>query len=98
MGEAESALPADDALLAKAVRGDVGALSALLKRYGPQVRLYDPGGLSGPEVGAVMGRSRDAMFMLLAGAHDTLRENLGFASRLFGLALMTARLECRNGA
>ena len=47
------------------------------------VRLYDIEGRSGPEVATTMGRSRGAVVMLRARAHDRLAELLGSGSKFF---------------
>ena len=59
------------------------AIAQLPPDYATAVRLHDLEGQTGPEMAAAMGRSRGATFMLLARAHDRLRENLGSASRFF---------------
>lgn len=59
------------------------ALEELPPDYATVVRLHDLEGRTGPEVAAAMGRSRGAIFMLLARAHDQLRQNLGSASKFF---------------
>ncbi len=59
------------------------AIEQLPPDYATVVRLHDLEGRSGPEVGAAMGRSRGAVFMLLARAHDQLTEGLGSATKFF---------------
>jgi len=59
------------------------ALAELPPDYAKVVRLHDLEGRTGPEVAAAMGRSRGAIFMLLARAHDQLRQSLGSATKFF---------------
>jgi DNA-directed RNA polymerase specialized sigma24 family protein len=59
------------------------ALEELPPDYAKVVRLHDPEGRSGPEVAVAMGRSRGAIFMLLARAHDQLRQRPGTATKFF---------------
>ena len=59
------------------------AIRELPKDYATVVRLHNLEGRTGPEVAATMGRSRGAVFMLLARAHERLRERLGTASQFF---------------
>jgi RNA polymerase sigma-70 factor (ECF subfamily) len=58
-------------------------LKALPADYAEVIRLFDLEGLSGPEVGERMGRSRGAAFMLLARARQRLAEMLGSESQFF---------------
>jgi RNA polymerase sigma-70 factor (ECF subfamily) len=72
----------------RAARDEIKALleSAITKLppdYATAVRLFDLEERTGPEVAAAMGRSRGAVHMLRARAHDRLREDLGSASRFF---------------
>ncbi|MEM7313434.1 MAG: RNA polymerase sigma factor [Planctomycetota bacterium] len=62
------------------------ALGQLPEDYATVVRLYDLQGISGPEVGAQMGRSRGAIHMLRSRAHTQLREILGAESNFFTFA------------
>jgi RNA polymerase sigma-70 factor (subfamily 1) len=59
------------------------AINELPLDYAQVVRLHDLEGRSGGEVGAVMGRSRGAVVMLLARARDRLKETLGSATKFF---------------
>jgi RNA polymerase sigma-70 factor (ECF subfamily) len=59
------------------------AIEELPEDYATAVRLHNLEGRTGPEVAEAMGRSRGAVFMLLARAHDRLRERLGTASQFF---------------
>lgn len=59
------------------------ALAALPVEYERVIRLYDLKGKSAAEVGAEMGRSEGAVYMLRARAHERLREVLGSGSRFF---------------
>ncbi len=59
------------------------ALQRLPRDYSEVIRLLDLEGLSGPEVGKRMGRSRAAVYMLAGRAHDRLRELLGAQSQFF---------------
>jgi RNA polymerase sigma-70 factor (ECF subfamily) len=59
------------------------AIAELPRDYATAVRLHNLEGRTGPEVAEAMGRSRGAVFMLLARAHDRLRERLGPASQFF---------------
>jgi RNA polymerase sigma-70 factor (subfamily 1) len=59
------------------------AIRELPRDYATVVRLHHLEGMTGPAVANVMGRSRGAVFMLLARAHDRLREILGPASQYF---------------
>ncbi len=59
------------------------AIARLPQDYATAVRLHDLEGRTGPEVATAMGRSRGATFMLLARAHDRLRENMGAATNFF---------------
>ena len=59
------------------------ALDRLPVAYAEVVRLYDLEGLDGPEVGRRIGRSRGAVFMLRARAHERLRDLLGDTHRFF---------------
>ncbi len=75
----------------KAAREEVqrlmdGALKQLPDDYATVIRLYDLQGISGPEVGAQMGRSRGAIHMLRSRAHEQLRELLGAESNFFSFA------------
>lgn len=69
-------------------RGEAGrlldiALSTLPTEYERVIRLYDLKGKSAAEVGAEMGRSEGAIYMLRARAHERLREAMGSGSRYF---------------
>jgi RNA polymerase sigma factor (sigma-70 family) len=59
------------------------ALGAIPTEYERVIRLYDLKGKSAAEVGAEMGRSEGAVYMLRARAHERLREALGPGSRFF---------------
>lgn len=59
------------------------AIAGLPPDYATAVRLHDLEGKTDTEVATAMGRSRGAVFMLRARAHDRLRERLGSASRFF---------------
>ncbi len=59
------------------------AIEKLPADYATVVRLYDIEGRSGPEVASAMGRSRGAVVMLRARAHDRLAELLGSGSKFF---------------
>ena len=59
------------------------AIEELPRDYATAVRLHNLEGRTGPEVAEAMGRSRGAVFMLLARAHDRLRERLGPESQFF---------------
>ena len=59
------------------------AIATLPEDYGRVVRLYDLEGGSIDAVAESMGRSRGAVHMLRARAHDLLRERLGSASGFF---------------
>jgi RNA polymerase sigma-70 factor (subfamily 1) len=59
------------------------ALATLPVEYERVIRLYDLKGKSAGEVGAEMGRSEGAVYMLRARAHERLREALGSGSRFF---------------
>ena len=59
------------------------AIDELPPDYATAVRLFDLEERTGPEVSAAMGRSRGAVHMLRARAHDRLREHLGSSSRFF---------------
>ena len=58
-------------------------VSKLPEDYATVVRLYDLEDRSGPEVATAMNRSRGAIHMLRARAHDLLKEMLGSESRFF---------------
>ncbi len=59
------------------------AIEGLPADYATVVRLYDIEGRSGSEVASAMGRSRGAVVMLRARAHDRLAELLGSGSKFF---------------
>ena len=59
------------------------AISRLPEDYASVVRMYDLEGRSGPEVAKAMRRSRGAVHMLRARAHDCLKESLGTESNFF---------------
>lgn len=59
------------------------AMQHLPEDYAAVIRLYDLQGLTGPEVGAQMGRSRGAVHMLRSRALEQLRELLGAESNFF---------------
>lgn len=59
------------------------SLARLPKDYATVVRLYDLEGRPTSEVCASMGRTRGALYMLRARAHDQLRVILGSASKFF---------------
>jgi RNA polymerase sigma-70 factor (ECF subfamily) len=59
------------------------AIDELPPDYATVVRLFDLECRTGPQVAATMGRSRGAVHMLRARAHDRLREHLGSSSLFF---------------
>jgi len=59
------------------------ALAKLPPDYAKVIRLFDLEGLSGPEVGKAIGRSRGAAFMLLARAREKLADVIGSESQFF---------------
>lgn len=59
------------------------ALARLPSDYERVVRLYDLHGRSAAEIGAEMGRSEGAVYMMRARAHDQLRELMGPDQRYF---------------
>ena len=59
------------------------ALANLPPDYAKVIRLFDLEGLSGPEVGKALGRSRGAAFMLLARARERLADVIGNESQFF---------------
>jgi len=59
------------------------AVARLPEDYRTVVRLYDLQGLSVEETSQAMGRSKGAVFMLRARAHERLRELLGRSSQFF---------------
>ncbi|MBU0639784.1 MAG: RNA polymerase sigma factor [Planctomycetes bacterium] len=59
------------------------AIAELPPDYAQVIRLHDLEGRAGPEVARAMGRSRGAVFMLLARAHDRLRVKLGSETKFF---------------
>lgn len=59
------------------------AIKKLPADYATVVRLYDLEGRSGLDVASMMGRSRGAVVMLRARAHDRLFELLGSGSKFF---------------
>jgi RNA polymerase sigma-70 factor (ECF subfamily) len=59
------------------------AIRTLPPDYAAVIRLFDLEGHGGLEVAAALGRSRGAVHMLRARAHDQLRERLGSSSRFF---------------
>jgi RNA polymerase sigma-70 factor (ECF subfamily) len=72
----------------QAARGELkaaldDALAKLPPDYAQVIRLYDLEGLDATEVGRRMNRSQGAVYMLLARAHDRLRDFLGTESRFF---------------
>jgi RNA polymerase sigma factor (sigma-70 family) len=60
------------------------AISRLPPDYQKVVRLYDLEGGSVAEVTAALGRSKGALFMLRARAHDRLRDILGTGTQFAG--------------
>ncbi|GJQ28207.1 MAG: RNA polymerase sigma factor RpoE [Phycisphaerae bacterium] len=72
----------------QAARGElVGALDQALAKLPPDyakvIRLYDLEGRDANEVAKEVGRSPGAVYMLLARAHDRLKDVLGSESRFF---------------
>lgn len=59
------------------------ALGKLPPDYEKVIRLYDLAGKPMPEVAKELNRSEGASYMLLARAHDRLRETLGSGGRFF---------------
>ena len=59
------------------------ALNTLPADYAKVVRLYDLEGRDAKEVAQLMGKSPGAVYMLLARAHDRLRDALGSGSQFF---------------
>lgn len=59
------------------------AISRLPEDYATAVRMMDLEGRLGPEVATAMGRSRGAVHMLRARAHDRLKGMLGTESNFF---------------
>ena len=59
------------------------AIDGLPEDYRQVVREYDLQGRSASEVASLMKRSKGAVYMLRARAHDELREAMGSASRFF---------------
>lgn len=64
-----------------------GALDAALDKlpadYAKVIRMYDLEGRDAAEVGKELGRSTGAVYMLLARAHDRLKDVLGTESQFF---------------
>ena len=75
--------PSRAAAAGEAVQILESALSTLPPDYERVVRLYDLEGLSAQEVGAQLGRSTGAIYMLRARAHERLKKALGSGSRFF---------------
>ncbi len=75
--------PSRGAARDEAHRSLVNAIDGLPEDYQQVVREYDLEGRSAAEVASSMGRSKGAIYMLRARAHDELREALGSASRFF---------------
>lgn len=72
----------------QAARGELSmaiddAIAQLPRDYATAIRLYDLNGHSAHEVGARMGKSAGAVYMLLARARERLHEILGSESRFF---------------
>ncbi|CAG0999103.1 ECF RNA polymerase sigma factor SigE [Phycisphaerales bacterium] len=72
----------------QAARGELkGALETALEKlpgdYAKVIRLYDLEGRDAAEVAKELGRSPGAIYMLLARAHDRLKDVLGTESRFF---------------
>lgn len=72
----------------QAARGELkGALDTALDKlpsdYAKVIRLYDLEGRDAAEVAKELGRSPGAVYMLLARAHDRLKDVLGTESRFF---------------
>lgn len=59
------------------------ALTQLPPDYAAVIRTMDLEGCSGPEAAQRLGRSRGAVFMMLARSRDRLRDLLGSSSRFF---------------
>jgi RNA polymerase sigma-70 factor (ECF subfamily) len=71
-----------------AARGEVqNALDAALKKLPPDyervIHYYDLQGLAAAQVGEKLGKSPGAVYMLLARAHDRLKDVLGTESQFF---------------
>jgi RNA polymerase sigma factor (sigma-70 family) len=75
--------PSRQAAVAEANSALEQAIGRLPAAYSQVVRLYDLAGRSAQEVGAELGKSTGAVFMLRARAHERLRELLGSASQFF---------------
>ncbi|MEM0982482.1 MAG: RNA polymerase sigma factor [Planctomycetota bacterium] len=77
------ATPSRAAAASEAVQFIESALATLPPDYERVVRLYDLEGLSATEVGARLGRSTGAIYMLRASAHERLKTSLGRESKFF---------------
>lgn len=80
---ATSTTPSRQAAREEAVNAIDHALALLPPDYAKVIRMYDLEGRDAAEVAAAIGRSKGAVFMLRARAHDRLREIIGAASRFF---------------
>jgi len=80
---ATSTTPSRQAARGEAVTAVDHALALLPPDYAKVIRMYDLEGRDAAEVAAAVGRSKGAVFMLRARAHDRLREVIGAVSQFF---------------